>query len=356
MHKQLETVQQSIVNFTKSLNPDFVVVTGDICLSDRFMDHLVTDMLDSIGVPWTVALGNHDNEHSGSRSESLRRLEERTLHGMITESDDSDFLIKVNRAGSGNPWFNILALDTHVGGSDCRGEPTNGYGCVEDYQLDRAKGEVDDSVPTFLFQHIPPQEAEVSFNTDNQCSSTIKRESVCHCGVPSWGHITTALPNIYLAAFGHDHLNSGPVPAWTGQPSATAIHSWFVYGAKTNSLFGYSRSTGARVYEVVGQETDMLVHTWPFTRDVHGDVWSPGPNETLSRPAVCAHHTLVNTAVWPSYTSPGIGALNSDAVGLSYSIAIVSVIVLAVVVLLHVWCCKARSVKKFQSRLTQSSV
>ncbi len=179
--------------------PDLVVLTGDLLDGglasaadlDRALDHVVGPVARR-GLPWLVALGNHDEDHAAATGVDAAGLLARcrAYPGNLNQAGrpgggrDGDTLVLVEGAGGG-PVFGVWALDGGreapevLGGQRLADGVLPGWGwlprwswirhdqvawyAAESARLERAHGR---KIPSLLFLHVPLHEHRAMWEGD----------------------------------------------------------------------------------------------------------------------------------------------------------------------------------------------
>lgn len=180
--------------------PDLVVHTGDLVASDlasrddlwRALDHVVRPM-EARGLPWLVALGNHDEDHTWRTGVDARALLDRCRAypcnrnepGPEGVSGAGNMHALVLGASGDGPAFNVWALDSGreaprvLGGQTLADDVLLGWGWMPRWSwvqpdqlawqvatsqaLERAHGH---PVPSLLFLHVPLHEHRAMWEND----------------------------------------------------------------------------------------------------------------------------------------------------------------------------------------------
>ncbi len=152
--------------------PDLVVFTGDNVNNPdlRTYDQMLTPVIDA-GVPYTMVLGNHDEENSGglTREEILQQYQkyegflgydaDPTLHGAgthnltILSSDEKSLAFNLWMFDCGDYVYN--SQGERLGYDWVREDQIEWYDTVREELKEENGGQV---VPSLVFQHIIPQE------------------------------------------------------------------------------------------------------------------------------------------------------------------------------------------------------
>jgi hypothetical protein len=247
--------------------PDFVMYTGDNCLSDapeavRAGYRELTEPVVRRGIPWAITLGNHDAENGGlSRKDvflssfgqpgNLSRLGPASIHGY------SNYILPVmDHAGKkpaallyvldSNAYYKQGALDTY---DWIHMDQIQWYRHASEYYRKKNRGQF---LPSYAFFHIPLPEFDLVFT--NKTTVGVKQEDVC-ASVINGGLAATILEHGDLKAIfcGHDHVNdyiSSCNGLWLG----------YVRGISYNTYDKEGYAKGSRV--ILLKEGEAAFDTW----------------------------------------------------------------------------------------------
>jgi hypothetical protein len=183
--------------------PDLVIATGDTWyenVKSQGLEHLRTAaaFFGSLGLPWTIAWGNHDkldNYDAGHRI--LHEAKGSLYRGGVTHGD---YRIEVRPNGSATATLNLMVLNSNE----------NGLGPWQVAALDRLLGEAREAahadLPSVLFFHIPVLEYLTQITPESFHGA--KYEDVGHgyeqgelCG------LLQKRPSVKGSFCGHSHTN-----------------------------------------------------------------------------------------------------------------------------------------------------
>lgn len=237
--------------------PDLVIITGDVSYPVPFQAgtfnnksgaRIFANLMDQLGVDWTLAFGNHDTEaysyfDRGDLSEFYEGDEwEHCLFRSGPEGVDGsgNQIINIkNSAGyitqslylidshsyTDNDWLGIMWKYDNIHESQIEWYKEN----VEKMNLKNAQNAVArgetvpaDPVKSLAFFHIPPEEMRMAYNefADNGFRNTDnvkfvygfagESKKVVYCGIHSDNFVETALDlgSTQGMFFGHDHYNN----------------------------------------------------------------------------------------------------------------------------------------------------
>lgn len=166
--RALECVKEAV----EGVRPDLVIHTGDIVFGKPDLQsarEILTPLADS-GIPWAVALGNHDSQFGSSREEMYSLI--RSLPGCLNTEPDpavygcsNDAIALQGASGPDRVFYLFDSMDAvklkGLGDSHC-------YDYIRSSQLDwyrnlseqLAAGNAGQPVPALAFFHIPLREIE----------------------------------------------------------------------------------------------------------------------------------------------------------------------------------------------------
>lgn len=210
---------KNIRKMIRRQKPDLVVVTGDFTAAEdnRRDTKWLIHLLDSVGVPWTVTLGNHDSQGKYDRN-YIGDLLENSRHGLFRKGPASvpgvgNFVITLCHNGcvKGALFF----LDSHtsfvLNGLEyealsktqidwytwaVRGLRTLNKGCAA-------------PVPSLLFQHIPLPEFQAAWENGEVLFGVMGEDKV-YAPDENTGMFAAvcALKSTKGIFVGHDHANT----------------------------------------------------------------------------------------------------------------------------------------------------
>ncbi|GIQ82986.1 hypothetical protein KIPB_004223 [Kipferlia bialata] len=316
MHPTTHQIRKMVTEY----NPDVIAITGDTVswAAATFSKSAITHhlalaaVLDDIGVPWFITLGNHDSDQAPAalvaeeeredgdlpiRQDIMAALvdrEEREGKGLFlgsvgsvaTEAEGygSDYVLSVyddtavsddGAKGTASPPSVLLwALDSHR--EDCE-ETDSKYGCVEGVQAewvadtytDIASASATGDIPGLAFFHIPTEEFGLGIDTDTigegyQSPSDLdggvyigdKGEDTCDSGVQNGiiDMLSQAVHgNLWACFCGHDHVNNYCTVSEDSASDGDEVHSSLLcYGQKTGytSYWSNDHGSGARIIDL----------------------------------------------------------------------------------------------------------
>lgn len=249
-----------------SESPDLVVLTGDIVTSKPAAEgwrSIIQPMVDR-NIPWTVTLGNHDDEHDLSRQETIQLLKTQP-HSLVRSSPKGvagygNSVLQVKAADGDNTALLVYCIDSNAY-TTLEGVGT--YGWIEFSQIEwyreqstRFTHKNDDlPLPALAFFHIPVPEYHDVWQA-GKCVG-VQHEDVCDPVINTGMFAAMRLAGDVLGVFvGHDHENDY-AGEWYGICLAYGRVSGFdAYG---------DLPRGARVIQV--QEGERAFSTWIRTED-----------------------------------------------------------------------------------------
>ena len=181
-----DCVFRLISEVTAAERPELIVFTGDVVTERapaekwrKFVAHM-----DSIGLPWTVVFGNHDDEQGMTNAEIFELI--RVSPTLVMEPGPEDvagtgnFVIELLAHDSDRPANILYFLDSHSkADSQLRG--IGGYGWIERSQIDwyRETAARYGGTPALAFFHIPLPEYGEALNGKEVKMTGSRNESVC---------------------------------------------------------------------------------------------------------------------------------------------------------------------------------
>ncbi len=262
--QQTLRAMEAIVDAEK---PDFVMYTGDNCLSDtldavREGYRQLTEPVVRRGIPWAVTLGNHDAENGGitrkdvfcssfGQPGNLSRLGPTNIHGY------SNFILPVMDSAGKKPAALLYVLDSNAyfkqGGLDIYDwihlDQIQWYRQASEFYRHKNGGQF---LPSYAFFHIPLP--EFGLFATNKATVGVKQEDVC-CSAINGGLAAAILEHRDIKAVfcGHDHINDFITcfdGFWLG----------YVRGISYNTYGQEGYAKGSRV--IVLKEKESAFDTW----------------------------------------------------------------------------------------------
>lgn len=230
-----------ISNACDTENPDLVVLTGDIVMSDyitelKYRIASLMQIFEKRHIPVAVCFGNHETE-SGIVTRSELMAIYNTFACSISVDEGSDlpgcgtYHIPVLSSNDGTLKFNIWLFDTH--GDDGEGHYSNVAASQVAWYKKRSaelRSYADKPVPSFVFQHTIVPEVYLAlkkvkyhfpyaykhmyehdfyaFDSSN-CNFGLLHETPC-CGYHNHGqfHAMAECGDVLAMFTGHDHTNA----------------------------------------------------------------------------------------------------------------------------------------------------
>lgn len=154
---------KEIERIVKHQQPDLIVHTGDFINNDkgRGISFEAIEVFDSLGVPWTHALGNHDiGAHNGGRS--IADFRQPMKHAHVGEFRDGQtehyaFRFDVTTPGKAEPACSLYCFDSGFADPDRKVSRPQLDWFDRQMQADAAAGL---KAPALAFIHIPVLEFE----------------------------------------------------------------------------------------------------------------------------------------------------------------------------------------------------
>ena len=252
---------QSVITAEK---PDFVVLTGDIVTVSPAKDGWlrIAKVFEQKGLPWSVVLGNHDDETDLSRSQIFELLV--GLPGFMGEkgpvSGIGNYVLQVQGNQVDQTSALLYFLDSHAY------TQIPGAGTYDWFRFDQidwyrkqsqsfSEKNAGNPYPALAFFHIPtPEYKEVM---DKPFAMGVKNEDVA-CGVLNPGMITAFIEmgDVMGTFVGHDHVNN-----YIGVYHGIAL----AYGQKTGFNSYGDLPKGARIIEL--HQNERSFNTWVRTSE-----------------------------------------------------------------------------------------
>ena len=205
--------------------PDVVVLTGDIITTRPAAEgwRAVLRPMIERSIPWTVALGNHDDEHDLSRREIISLLEKEPFslveHGPQGIGSGNQVL-RVKNSNADHSALLVYCLDSNAY-TPMEGVGTYGWFTfpqIEWYRKQSARITAKNNgrpLPALAFFHIPFPEYHDMWITDSTCVG-VKGEAVCAPAVNTGMFASMLEAGDVMGVFvGHDHENDY-IGVWYG--------------------------------------------------------------------------------------------------------------------------------------------
>ncbi len=199
---------QLIKNMVAHVTPDFIVITGDMFMSNSslLLAHTLYHFIDHFQIPWTFVFGNHDEEGHSTKEELANVLSQSKY--IVYENEENlpgvgNHLIELRLAEEIR--YRLIMLDSH----NARIDNVNGidiwsYDYIKPEQVEFVKTWIRD-VNSLLFFHIPlPEFADFS----KEQITGEQNETICSSKYNSGLFDECVISNHVLGIFcGHDHVN-----------------------------------------------------------------------------------------------------------------------------------------------------
>ncbi|MBA4293085.1 hypothetical protein C0431_08945 [bacterium] len=189
--------------------PDFIFHTGDFINNDRENPEFgALDFMNSLGVPWSVVLGNHDHPNGKAGQRSLEQYYEGLKEATVGFADkgagarDYCFRIDLRREDS-KPFASLLAFNTGDPQSGMKVNATQTEWFRRQLVADQAKG-ID--CPFLVMQHIPT----IEYHEVYEQKLAIGRRGEAVCFEIDKGEIFSQYvesKRVRAVFCGHDHVN-----------------------------------------------------------------------------------------------------------------------------------------------------
>jgi hypothetical protein len=273
--------------------PDLVVFTGDNIRSGpetpddvwTAIDN-IAEPVDSRGIPWLIAFGNHDEDHTPKSGIAEQTMLERymsyaqniNVRGPAEVTGTGNMNLLVYGSSGEEPVFNIWLFDSgryapgEIGGQSIEHDSLPGWDWIRHSQVAWYYDTSSDleqrysrKIPSLAFFHIPLWEFDLMWdNREHHGVVGEKNESVSSGPVNSGLFAAMLERGDVLGVFvGHDHVND-----YVGD--YFGIH------------LGYAANTGFGTYGLDGPEKDRMRGARVFV--VHeGDPWAFETNMVYAR-------------------------------------------------------------------------
>lgn len=196
--------------------PDFIAITGDMCLSDAAdcCYHKFCKFMDEFDIPWGYCMGNHDAEW-GPGYDALEHILYNSgsclyRHGMPDTTGHGNYTISLVE-GDREPVWVLYFLDTHAE-SYLTPQQTAWYR----QRRGEVNGKWSRQVPALAFMHVPFKEYQDIWDAG---APGVKLENVCSLNTDSGMLAAMTEQGEMKGVFvGHDHVND-----YTGMWNGTLL-------------------------------------------------------------------------------------------------------------------------------------
>jgi HAD superfamily hydrolase (TIGR01549 family) len=206
-----EGIQKSV----KSLNPDFIVLTGDQTMSNQseMLYHKLVKLMDDFGIPWTLIFGNHDTDH-GVLYTTLISAMKGSKHLIFSPGPEelgfSNFTILIQNQKN-QMRYQLIFMDTHIDQYYQIDQALKwGYGSISKAQMIWYEQMVSLSPTTnsMVFLHIPIPEFRLVQPSDRHLyqGDYLENPSTPPYDFGFFKQILQLKHSVALFA-GHDHYN-----------------------------------------------------------------------------------------------------------------------------------------------------
>jgi predicted MPP superfamily phosphohydrolase len=262
---------------------DLVILTGDIVTGKPTIKswEVLTDLLISYKVPYTVTFGNHEDEAEASRKELLTYLSERPYcvlsdeGGMQVEGIGNNILPVYNQKGIAEKLIYCMDSRSYSLAKDQRVE---GYGWFDQSQIrwfaetNEAWIEKNPEAQSLLFFHIPLPEYAQAFD-HGEFKVGKRKEKECSPKINTGMFAEMVLQRNVLGTFvGHDHVNN-----YVAQLHNIALCYGYFSGGNS---YGSLPLNGARL--ILLEADKKTFTTW--LRRVDGEIFDKVELPSRSRP------------------------------------------------------------------------
>ncbi len=255
--------------------PDFVVFTGDMTYGEKntLLLKRALEPVNTSGIPWAAAFGNHDIEIGFGKEELFKVMQESstclTQTGDLELSGLCNYHLSINASKNDSPSWTLYLIDS---GDYNKNEKLGGYDFIKRDQIDwytKLSEKISSQfgrLPALAFFHIPLPEYNDVWNLSTCYGS--KNENV-ECPRQNSGMFSAMLEmgDVKGVFVGHDHLND-----YYGDLYGIKL----CYGRATGyNTYGWdSFAHGARIIKLTEGSEDF--ETWVRLED----------GSVISKPAV----------------------------------------------------------------------
>ncbi|MDR1465544.1 MAG: metallophosphoesterase [Oscillospiraceae bacterium] len=244
---------------TEALRPDLIAVLGDtaLCPYNRGRTQRFAALMESLGVPWTAVLGNHEGE--GKRVLTRRD----TVACYQTSARFLGYAELPGVTGYGNQMLEIVGPDgrpmQRLWFMDSGGG-RQGHSYVQKDQTDwLRRTAADGTVPGMVFLHVPLHQYQAAYEALARGEAELIRgqwrESVCLGGGPDQSDAlveAARAAGVWAFVCGHDHSNDFDL-------FYQGMHYIYTQSGGYSRLCYDARSRGVRGCTVYEIETDGRV-------------------------------------------------------------------------------------------------
>lgn len=253
----------------KSEKPDLVVFTGDITTLDESAEAYeeIAKIMSKYKTPWTVALGNHDDEHARTREELVEIIASKPYSMMRDYNNEikgaGNHIISLYSSNGDKVAAVLYCMDTNAYSTL---ENVKGYGWLGNSQINwyreqsaaftEANG--GEPLPALLFAHIALPEYTEAWNSLDTRRFGDRNEEECGPKINT-GMFANILEcgDIMGMFVGHDHVNDY---------IATLYNVALAYGRGSGGTNTYGDKTpGSRI--IVLKEGKREFDTWIREKD-----------------------------------------------------------------------------------------
>ena len=218
-------VEAKIKTLVASVKPDLITVSGDIVCTDStyYSIRRITDLFESLGIPWAPFFGNHDNEGNCDKN-FLADIMMSAPNCVMSKGDPDmgvgNYIINVaeeNEDGSLNVVESLIIMD-------CRPVDLNKQEAWYVWASEGINSLTDNKAEISLMFHIPLPEYQYAYDaawdSENQCwkdgfkAYGESNESICYDNGPD-GPVRAGFFDMIKASgttkyvfCGHEHLNN----------------------------------------------------------------------------------------------------------------------------------------------------
>ncbi|MBT8398584.1 MAG: metallophosphoesterase family protein [Gemmatimonadetes bacterium] len=275
-------------------DPDLVVFTGDNVRSGpenpeevRWAMDAIAGPVDSRGIPWLVAFGNHDEDHTPETGMNEAAMLEYYMgfpanvnqQGPEGVNGTGNVCVRVFGSDGSTPLLHVWALDSGryspdtIAGQSVSADGLRTYDRIRPSQIDwyvrtsrEAEARFGAKVPGIMFFHIPLPEFDLMWeNRENHGVTGEKNEDVA-AGAFNSGLFSAVMDrgDVVGIFVGHDHINDFVGDYFGVKLGYSANVGFGTYGLEGD---GADRMRGARVIVVPEDDPGSFETFMVYARD-----------------------------------------------------------------------------------------
>ena len=261
-----ERALQNVIETLDSEKPDFVIFTGDVIFTSP-AEPSAREILQPLverGIPFAIALGNHDSDFDLSRSDIFKVY--RSVQGNVNTPDDlglhgcsNDILTLSDDKGVDRVFYlfdsgNRDNIDGYGSWGYVHSDQIEWYKRASRYFTEKNGGK---PIPSIVFQHIPVPEYNQAMRDKGDKARFMRGnlgEEPCSPIFNSGQYVAMReMGDVQAMVAGHDH-NNDFVLMWQ--------HFFFIYGRYSggDTVYNDLYPSGARVFEFTAHDNGF--RTW----------------------------------------------------------------------------------------------